>query len=185
MVASRYIFCQATLVQILHACNFIFLNFQFSVHKLKSPQDPTPKKNPSSSQIFFPSMSVITAIDFLLFLCPFVQSLHRFSTLKSQYVSSLFFSLPSGFFAVWLLYCWIVINLVLLLFSYWFRRVRYRHRWGLGPFGPFLFSLSRLIFKKKKKKGKKRLRPPYKKLGPLWNGKPLTQKKKKRFSPKM
>ena len=120
MVASRYIFCQATLVQILHACNFIFLNFQFSVHKLKSPQDPTPKKNPSSSQIFFPSMSVITAIDFLLFLCPFVQSLHRFSSLKSQYVSSLFFSLPSGFFAVWLLYCWIVINLVFFCFPFGF-----------------------------------------------------------------
>ena len=82
MVTSRYIFCRATLVRILHACNFIFLNFQFSVHKLKSPQDPTPKKNPCSSQIFFPSMSVITATNFPLFLCPFVRSLHCFSSLK-------------------------------------------------------------------------------------------------------
>ena len=124
MVVIWYIFCQPTLVRILalHACNFIFLNFQFSVHKLKSPQDPMPKKNPSSSQIFFPSMSVIIATNFPLFLCPFVQSLHHFSSPKSQYISSLFFSFPSGFFAFWLLYCWIVINLVSFLFSFRFRR---------------------------------------------------------------
>ena len=139
MVVSWFIFCWATLVRILHACNFIFLNFQFSVHKLKSPQDPMPKKNPSVSQIFFPSMSVITTANFLLFLCPFVWSLHRFSSLKSQYVSSLFFSFPFGFFAVWLLYCWIVINLVLFLFSFWFRRARDGHRWGPGPPGPNIY----------------------------------------------
>ena len=139
MVASWYIFCRATLVQMLHAYNFIFLNFQFSIHKLKSPQDPTPKKNPSSSQIFFPSMSMITTTDFPLFLCPFVRSLHRFSSLKSQYISSLFFSFPSRFFALWLLYRWIVINLVLFLFSYWFPRVRNRRRWRPGPLGPKFF----------------------------------------------
>ena len=118
MVASRYFFCRATLVRILHTCKFFFFfNFQFLVHKLKSLQEPTPKKNPSSSQIFIPSMSMIKATDFPLFLCPFVRSLHRFSSLKSQYVSSLFFSFPSRVFVVWLLYCWIVINLVLFLFS--------------------------------------------------------------------
>ena len=122
--------------------NFRFISWK--AHKILHP-----KKNPSSSQIFFPSMSVITATDFPLFLCPFIRSFHRFSSLKSQYISSLFFSFPFGVLAVWLLYCWIVINLVLFLFSFWFRKARDRHRWGLGSSGPFFFS--RLIYKKKKK----------------------------------
>ena len=181
MVASRYIFYRATLVWILHACNFIFLNFQFLVHKLKSPQDPTPKKNPSSSQIFFPSMSVIIAINFPLFLCPFVRSLHRFSSLKSQYVSSLFFSFPSGIFTIWLLYCWIVINLVLFCFPISFARLGTNTGGGSVPLA-------------QKKKKKRDLGPLTKKLLRLWNCKPLThpasphvkkKKKKKGFSPKM
>ena len=113
MVVSWFIFCWATLVRILHACNFIFLNFQFSVHKLKSPQDPMPKKNPSVSQIFFPSMLVITTANFLLFLCPFVWSLQRFSSLKSPYYSLVFQLgfLPIGF-------C--IAELLLILFCFCF-----------------------------------------------------------------
>ena len=113
MVVSWFIFCWATLVRILHACNFIFLNFQFSVHKLKSPQDPMPKKNPSVSQIFFPSMLVITTANFLLFLCPFVWSLHRFSSLKSQYYSLVF---HLGF----LLFGFCIAELLLILFCFCF-----------------------------------------------------------------
>ena len=118
MVVIWYIFCQSTLVRILalHACNFIFLNFQFSVHKLKSPQDPSPKKNPSSSQIFFPSMSVIIATNFPLFLCPFVQvsTVSRHQNLNTSHPYSLVFHLgflPFG-------YC--IAEFLLILFCFCF-----------------------------------------------------------------
>ena len=73
-------------------------------------------KNPSSSQIFFPSMLVITTTDFPLFLGPFVQvsTVSRHQNLSTSHPYSLVFHLgflPFG-------YC--IAELLLILFCFCF-----------------------------------------------------------------
>ena len=139
MVASRYIFCWATLVQILHACNFIFfLIFNFLSVSWKAHKILRPRK----------TLFILNLLSFNV-----GDNNHRFSSLSLPFCSkspsflvtkNLSIAHPYSlvFHLGFLLIGFCIAELLLIfffLFSFRFRWARDRHRWAPAPLAQYIY----------------------------------------------